>query len=62
MNAEIHADDVVGSTNIANNNISTVCETLLNSEITETEIKEAIQSLKNNKASGIDGIANENLL
>jgi len=34
---------------------------LLNSEITEAEIKEAIQSLKNNKASGIDGIANEYL-
>jgi len=61
LNAEIHADDVVGPTNIANNNISTVCEALLNSEITEAEIKEAIQSLKNNKASGIDGIANEYL-
>ena len=61
LNAEIHADDVVGPTNIANNNINTVCEALLNSEITEAEIKEAIQSLKNNKTSGIDGIANEYL-
>ena len=45
--------------NLNNNNITEECDVFLNGPITESEIRKAVSSLKNGKASGSDKILNE---